>query len=225
MTDSLIILGTGGSAYDVLDIVEAINARQPTWRVAGFLDDVRPVGETYLGLDVLGRLADAPRFCGHRFISVIGSDSSYLRRPEILAGTGLRPEQFATLVHPSACVSSRARLGRGTYVNYGASVAGGVVAGDHVALSPGVIVGHDSVIADYGMVAPGAVISGFVQLDRACYVGARAVIRQRLRVGAGALVGMGAVVVREVAAGAVVVGNPARPLQRATADGPAVVAR
>jgi sugar O-acyltransferase (sialic acid O-acetyltransferase NeuD family) len=214
MTDSLVILGTGGSAYDVLDIVEAINAQRPMWRVGGFLDDALPIGDRHLGFDILGRLSDACRLSGHRFINVIGSDRSYRRRPEIIAGTGLRPEQFATLVHPAASVSPRARIGRGTYVSYGVSVGGGVTLGDHVSLSPSAIVGHDAVIEDYALVAPGAVLSGFVHLATAAYVGARAVIRQHLRVGEQALVGMGAVVVREVAAGETVVGNPARVLPR-----------
>jgi len=48
MSQALVILGTGGSAYDVLDIVEAINANRPTWRVAGFLDDARPKGSVPL---------------------------------------------------------------------------------------------------------------------------------------------------------------------------------
>jgi sugar O-acyltransferase (sialic acid O-acetyltransferase NeuD family) len=214
MPRSLIILGTGGSAYDVLDIVEAANAVRPTWQVEGFLDDARPAGQRYLGLEVLGGLRDAARFEGRWFINVIGSDASYRRRPEILAATGLPAERFATLVHPGASVSSRARLGRDVYVNHGVSVAGNVDVGDHAALSPGAIVGHDSVIEEYTLVAPGAIVSGFVHLGRACYVGAGSVIRQRLRVGDGALVGMGAVVTRDVAPGATVVGNPARPLVR-----------
>ena len=49
MTQPLIILGTGGSAYDVLDVVEAINAVSPAWDVVGFLDDARSPGERHLG--------------------------------------------------------------------------------------------------------------------------------------------------------------------------------
>jgi sugar O-acyltransferase (sialic acid O-acetyltransferase NeuD family) len=224
MSQTLVILGTGGSAYDILDIIEAINAITPTWRVAGFLDDTRPAGSQHLGIEILGRLRDAPRFAEHQFINVIGSDTSYRRRPEIVASTGLKADQFATLVHPAASVSARAQLGRGVYAAYGVSVAGGVVVGDHASLLPGCIVGHDSVIDDSALLAPGAVVSGFVHLGRACYIGAHSVIRQRLEVGERALVGMGAVVIRDVAAATTVVGNPARVLKKVAA-GPGIVER
>jgi sugar O-acyltransferase (sialic acid O-acetyltransferase NeuD family) len=218
MTQPLIILGTGGSAYDVLDIVEAINAVAPTWHVAGFLDDAREVGSQQLGFAALGALREAGRFEECWFLNVIGSDRSYHRRQEILATTELGVERFATLVHPKAAVSSYARLGRDVYVAAGASIGGGVTVEDHVGVSPGAIVGHDTSIESYSMIAPGAVVSGFVHIGRGAYVGAGAVVRQHLRIGTKALVGMGAVVVRDVPDEAIVVGNPARPLSSRRAE-------
>lgn len=218
MKSRLVILGTGGSAYDVLDIVYSINTESPTWELAGFLDDARPSGSHYLDLPILGGLREATRFEGCWFINVIGSETSYRRRAEIVHSTGLDSDRFATLVHPKASVSPWARLGRGVYVSFGASIGGGVVTGDHVSFSPGCVIGHDSVIADCALIAPAAVVSGFVQVGRSCYIGAGAMIRQRVQIGDGALVGMGAVVLRDVAPGATVVGNPARLLVRAGAD-------
>src|SRR5262249_22778119 len=130
------------------------------------------------------------------------------------AGTGLRREQFATLVHPAAGVSSRARLGHGVSINYGVSVAGNVTIGDHVSLGAACVVGHDSVIEAFTMLDPAPVVICLV------HVGDAAVRRQRVRVGARALIGMGAVVLKDVVEGTVVVGNPARPLER-----PAVTAK
>jgi len=215
MKRPLVILGTGGSTYDLLDIVEAINAVQPTWEPIGFLDDARPAGSRHLGLEVLGTLRDASRLAECAFVNVIGSDRSFRHLPEILGSTGLALERFATLIHPAASVSSLARLGHGVVINPRVVVAGEVTIGNHVMLCPGCIVGHESSIGDYSVLAPGSVVSGLVEVQGSCYIGAGAVVRQKLRVGTRSLIGMGAVVVRDVEPGATLIGNPARPLRRA----------
>lgn len=209
---SLILLGCGGNAYDVLDIVDAINALRPTWSIAGFLDDGREVESRFLGHVILGRVENARQFAEAMFVNTIGSDRSFRRRPELIAATGLPREQFATLIHPGALVSCRAKLGCGAYVCGGASIAGAVTLGDHVSIGANATIGHDSQLGDYTVVGPAAVVSGFVTVGEACYLGAASAIKQQLAIGAGALVGMAASVTRDIAAGAVVVGNPARPL-------------
>ncbi|MFH6784183.1 MULTISPECIES: NeuD/PglB/VioB family sugar acetyltransferase [Methylobacterium] len=209
MQRPLIILGTGGNALDILDLVES---RPGLWRVAGFLDDARPEGERVAGLPVLGRLAEARRLAESgdaAFVNAVGSDTSHRERLQIVAGTGLDRQHFATLIHPGAAVSSRVIVGPGTCIHHGAGIGGNVVVGAHVTIGPGAIVGHDTVIGDGAMLAPGCVVGGFVRLGRSCYVGAGSCLRQRVTVGERALVGLGAVVLRDVPAGATVVGNPA----------------
>jgi sugar O-acyltransferase (sialic acid O-acetyltransferase NeuD family) len=210
----LVILGASGNALDVLDVVDALNAQGACWEVLGLLDDERSRETESAGLPILGGLAEAARFTDCLFINAIGSDRSYRRRPDFIAATDVSAERFATLVHPLAAVSRRARIGRGVCVNAGASLAGNVHVGDHVSVGPGVIVGHDSVLEDHALLAPGAVVSGFCHVGRAAYVGAGAAVRQRVRLGEHSLVGMGAVVLKDVPAGACVIGNPVRVLER-----------
>lgn len=208
---SVVIIGTGGNAYDMLDIVETRSITEPGWRVSGFVDDSRGVGSIYQGLPILARLDEAARLSDeYVFINSIGSDRSYRLRPKIVERMGLAAKRWTTIVHPSAAVSKRASIGRGVCINYGVSVGGGVVIGNHVQLGPGCIIGHDTMIEDFSVIAPGAIVSGFVRVGRNCYIGAGAMIRQQQVIGDEALVGMGAVVVKNVAAGQTVVGNPAR---------------
>lgn len=209
MPERLIVLGTGGNAYDVLDTVEAINRAVPSWDVVGFLADHAPPGSEYLNLPVLGTLADAAAHTDCWFVSAIWNDRAYKSLDVILARTRLASGRFATLIHPGASVSQRARLGRDVVVQHGASIAGNVDVADHVWVGPGCIVGHGAGLASYTILAPGALLGGSVQVQTKCYVGSGALVRPGVRLGSESMIGMGAVVLTDVTEGDTVVGNPA----------------
>ena len=78
---------------------------------------------------------------------------------------------------------------------------------------------HDCVIGDYVTFAPRVSCNGNIHIHDHAYIGTGAVIKQGtpdkpLVIGKGAIVGMGAVVTKDVPAGAVVIGNPARHLNK-----------
>lgn len=80
-------------------------------------------------------------------------------------------------------------------------------------------VAHDCVIGDYVTLAPRVMCNGNVVVEDYAYIGTGAIIKQGTPdkptvIGAGAIVGMGAVVTKSVAPGSVVVGNPAKVLER-----------
>lgn len=78
---------------------------------------------------------------------------------------------------------------------------------------------HDCVIGDYVTFAPGVKCNGNIHIQDHAYIGTGAVIKQGtpdkpLIIGKGAIIGMGAVVTKSVPAGVIVVGNPARILEK-----------
>lgn len=213
----VIILGTGGSCLDLLDLLGDANraAREAQYRCIGFLDDNPAVhGQELDGCRVLGPLSSAREYPGAMFLNGIGSPSNFWKKPEILATTGLAPERFVTVTHPSAAVSRHAHLGWGVALFPGVTVGTHALIGNHVIALPGAILSHDSEVGEFTCIAGGASVSGMARVGTACYLGTNCSIGIGVTLGNNVLVGMGAVVLRDVPENTVVVGNPARALRK-----------
>ena len=208
----LVIIGAGGTSREIADTVDAINRREPRWNLLGFLDDdVAKQGTSLDGIPVLGIIAATAKY-NAQFIIGIASWKNPEARRAIVTRLGLPPERYATIIHPSAQISSRAMIGVGTAVLQNVVITPGTTVGNHTMILQNVTMAHDQVVEDYVTIASGATVAGYVRLRAGCYLGAGCTITNGVTVNAGALVGVGAVVMNEVPAGLTVVGNPARPL-------------
>lgn len=107
------------------------------------------------------------------------------------------------LLCPFVTLTSNVRIGRQFHANIYSYVA------------------HDCVIGDYVTFAPSVKCNGNIVIEDHAYIGTGAIIKQGLPgkplvIGKGAIVGMGAVVTKDVPPGVTVVGNPAKPLVKAS---------
>ncbi len=218
---SLVIVGAGGHGREVLDVVEAINAVVPTWRVLGFvaITDPTAIGEAsrdaflrrgvaYLGPE-LGLSVEA------WFVVGIGDPAARAR-----IDAQFDASRAATLIHPLASLGPDNRVEPGCVLAAGARLTTNVMLGRHVHLNINATVSHDCIVGDFVTCAPGSTVCGNVEIGQGAYIGAGATIIQGRRIGAGARVGAGAVVVDDVGDGVTVVGVPARPLPKGVAQSP-----
>lgn len=212
----LIILGTGGNCLDIVDAVRDAgrHADSAQFRVAGFLDDNPAVlGTEVCGIPVLGPLKIACELKDCQFVNGIGSPTSFWKKPDIIASTGLALDRFATIIHPTASVSHLANIGPGTVLLQNVTVNARARIGIHVMVLPGAVISHDDDIGDYTCIASSASLAGDVKVGTACYLGGNCSINAGVRLGAHTLVGMGAVVLKDPPERSVLVGNPARVLR------------
>lgn len=205
----LVVVGAGGHGRELLDVVDAVNAVQPSYRLLGVLDDAMPDPDLLAACGVR-HLGPVRLLAELDTEYVVGIGSPKARKTIDLAATewGRRP---ATLVHPHAVVGRNVTLGPGAVICALASVTTNVRIGRHVHLNVAATVAHDCWLGDYVTLAPGARLSGGITIGDQVTVGTGAVVIQGLRIGVGTVVGAGAVVVRDLPAEVVAVGVPARP--------------
>ena len=128
-------------------------------------------------------------------------------RKKIAAST---THNFGNSIHPSAHISSSAKLGKGNMIIHNAIVQARCIIGDHTILNTASQVDHDCTIGDYVHIAPGAVLCGAVKIGDGCLIGAGSVILPGVNIGQNCTVAAGSVVFKDVPDNAVVLGNPAR---------------
>lgn len=180
----------------------------PGLEVSAFVENMDPARclATLEGKPILWIDDIAPYAGTHKAVCALGT-THRSRFTDQAAQLGL---QFATVVHPTARISTRSSLGEGTIISAGVIVATRTEIGRHVFINRGALVGHHTHIADYVSVMPGANIAGKCRIGEATYVGIGAIVIDGITIGAHSVVGAGAVVTKDVPANVQVVGVPAR---------------
>jgi sugar O-acyltransferase (sialic acid O-acetyltransferase NeuD family) len=212
MTD-LVIVGTGGLARQLHQLVDDVVRDGGAWNVVGFLDDAEELhGGDLHGLPVLGGtewLADRP---GIDVVVAVGAPSS--RRRVVTEVMRLNPRvRFPTFIHPRAWLGDRNEIGTGSVVCAGALLETDLQVGDHVVVNLGASVAHEARVGDFVTIAPGVRISGTVTIGEGCDMGTGAAVVQGLEIGPWSVIGAGAVVTADIPPNVTAVGVPASPVK------------
>ncbi|WP_116472410.1 acetyltransferase [Zobellella maritima] len=199
MTKSLVILGAGGHAAVLAEIL-------------------KKQGRSLLGvvsphpLAPRGPLADVPHIDGdERLLAQFGPE-----QVELVNGVGALPGKdlnwtlfqqftglgyrFASVISPYAILSEYVTLGQGVQIMAGVIVQAGVQIGDNTLLNTGCIVEHDCRLGAHNHLAPRATLSGGVTTGYSVHIGTGANIIQGLTIGERAVIGAGTTIARDVPA-------------------------
>lgn len=211
MTRSVVILGAGAFAREVLDVFEACREAGSHDEVAGFLVDsiYGQPGDLVNGKPILGDLTWLRSHPDVQAVCAVGNPADRRRIVERAMREGVA---FCSVIHPRAVITKRIDFGKGVIVTAGVVLTNQIVIGDHVILNLACTIGHDVRIANFATVAPGANLSGNVIVGTGAFVGTGACVLEKTRIGQWSVVGAGAAVIRDVPPNTTVIGNPARVL-------------
>lgn len=209
----VVILGAGGHAREVADVLVACNECDRRYRILGFVDEkVETHGGSLNGIPVLGDftwLREAQK-TSLRVVAGIGSPVS--RRNVVKRARSLGLE-FCNAIHPTVVLTSFLTIGDGVMVSAGSILTNQIAIGNHVSINLDCTISHDCVIEDFCNLSPGVHIAGNVRLAEGCDLGVGAVVAQGITIGRWSIVGAGAVVVDDIPPNVTVVGVPARVIK------------
>lgn len=196
MKNPVALLGSGGHARVLLGMLLRLDAQ-----ILGFVDPHRPMGESYLGFEILGGDEAVLNYPAHQIelINGLGSipgDAGL--RQHLFEGFRRHGYRFQSVVDPKAFVAEDVELEEGVQVMAGVIIQAGTKIALNSIVNSGAIVEHDCRIGKHVHIAPGAVLSGGIEVGDNVHIGTGATIIQGVRIGDGGIIGAGSVVTRNV---------------------------
>jgi len=212
----VLILGAGGHAQVVADILLQAYRAGAKCKPIGFLDDDPTlIGTTIMGLPVLGTITQLDEFDHDAVIVAIGDNRI---RARIFKSVQARGERIANAIHPAAVLAPDVYLGHGVMICAGVVVNTSTMIGDDVILNTGCTVDHHNRIGNHAHIAPGVHLGGNVTIGEGTLVGIGAVVIPQCTIGAWSVIGAGSAVTKNIPAHSTAVGVPARVIKRNKPD-------
>ena len=192
MKKKVVILGCGGHAHVIADIVKAEGNN-----VVAFLDD--DLNQP----DCSGILSNYKKYPNCEFIIGIGDE----KIREELSHLNLK---WHTAIHPSAIISNSAKIGEGTVIMANAVINCRTVIGRHSIINSGSIIEHDNAVGNYVHVSPKVALGGNVTIGDRTWVGIGSTIINNINICSDVIIGAGAVVIKDIKKPGTYLGIPAK---------------
>ena len=214
MKQDIIIIGSGGHAKVVVDIIEEMDV----FNIIGVTTVDQEPGSFFQGYTVLGNDDVLPDYqrkgIKHAVMGLGGYRDNRLRKKvfEFIKSLGF---SFQNIIHPSAIVSKSAKLGEGVVIFPGAVLNTEVEVGNNSIIATGSTIDHETVIGNHVLVSAGVTVGAYSKIEDNVLLALGAKVISGIKIKANALIAAGAVVVKDVEENEKVFGIPAKPLKNA----------
>ena len=211
MDKSIYVLGVGHNTIVTIDLAESCG-----YTIAGLYhyqnernDDI------YFGHRIIGCNEElfTQNLHGKNFAISVGNNDI---RADLYNKIIEREGNVVTLIHPTAVVSKYSKIGNGVCVHALSVVAPDTVIGDDCVISHNDLVTHGVRMGNHCFMASNIVLGAYTVMRDYAFIGSGATIvsAKAKELGEHSLVGAGAVVIKPIPDNAIVVGNPAKILDK-----------
>lgn len=206
---NIIIIGAGGHASVIIDIIKSMIKKGNKIKIKGFLDDNEEL-TSFMGYPVLDKIKNTLVYDNKdtEFVIAIGNNDI---RKEI--AINLNELKYFTAIHQTAIVGSNVLIEEGTVVMPRAVINANTTIGKHSIINSGAIIEHDNKIEDFVHISPGATLAGGVSVGECTQIGANSTAIQCIKIGSNCVIGAGSTVIRDIESNVIAAGSPTRILK------------
>ena len=159
--EKIYILGSGGHAKVVTDIILKINKNNGIkYKVLGYFDDNPKVKEIF-GIPVLGKIDDLKNIIKKDDNVIIAIGSNYIRK-HIYTNYNFN---YTSIVHPSAIIATGVKIGKGVVIKANVSIGPDSEIGDFTLINTSTSIEENCKIGDYVDIYPNVTIYGDVFIN------------------------------------------------------------
>lgn len=151
----------------------------------------------------------SPKFRNVWFIPTLGYLSGGLRL-SVLNYLIENNNNIFSFYHPTAFVSSGAKIGKGVLIYSMVNIDTGVIIGDGVIIANSTVIAHDSEIEKGAYIGANVCVCGEVKIGELCFIGSSATISNGLRIGKNSTIGISSCITKEIPDNSFAIGNPFR---------------
>ena len=205
----LISLGGTGASRSVFQILR----NSEKLKLIGFLDNRINKGETIDGYKCIGKFSESFTYKkkGYKFITGIGSETTFLEKKEKIYSYNLEKNDFIKLVSNKSIIETNSEFIKAgslifDYVFLGYEVKIGYLS----LINTKTFVGHETSVDDYCIVGPNCTICGNVKIHSSVYIGAGTTVKDHVEICSNVLISCGAVVIKNITKPGIYAGVPAK---------------
>ena len=210
--DKIIVIGSGGHAGIVIDILEEINKYQIVGIITNdIFPDRRFANYTVLGNDsVLQELKEN----GINKVAIgIGGFKNNVLRKKIFNKLKAIGFEIVTAIHPKTVVARTAKIGEGSVIFAGVIINPNVIIENNVIVATGSTIDHETVIKNHVLISAGVTVGANDIIEEGVLIALGAKIVSGIRITKDVLIGAGAVVVKDCLKKGMYLGIPARKIK------------
>ena len=206
--EKIVLIGNGGHSKVIQDLILVGNHFQ----LFAILDDqfkeITSNGIIYAPVSYITSLAKSYEF---KLVIAIGNNTT---RKKLVSELEIPHKQYATLIHPTAIISSSVKLGQGTVVMPNVVINADTVIGNHVIINSSSVIEHDNSINDFAHIGPNATLTGSVTVGEGTQIGAAASVIPNAKIGSWCTIGAGSTVINHIPSYSKAVGGPAKVIEK-----------